>query len=37
MADTLLRRRDRSGVSYLSVNAMFATTFAPVVELLAGA
>ncbi len=37
MADTLLRRRDRSGVSYLSVNAMFAGAFAPVVELLAGA
>jgi probable F420-dependent oxidoreductase len=37
MADTLLRRRDRSGVSYLSVNAMFAGTFAPVVELLTGA
>ena len=37
MADTLLRRRDRSGVSYLSVNAMFAGAFAPVVELLTGA
>jgi probable F420-dependent oxidoreductase len=37
MADTLLRRRDRSAVSYLSVNAMFAGAFAPVVELLAGA
>lgn len=37
MADTLLRRRDRSGVSYISVNAMFAGAFAPVVELLAGA
>jgi probable F420-dependent oxidoreductase len=36
MADTLLRRRDRSGVSYVSVNAMFAGTFAPVIELLTG-
>ena len=37
MADTLLRRRDRSGVSYISVNAQFADAFAPVVELLTGA
>jgi hypothetical protein len=37
MADTLLRRRDRSAVSYVSVNAMFVHTFAPVIELLAGA
>ena len=37
MADTLLRRRDRSAVSYISVNAMFADKFAPVIELLAGA
>jgi probable F420-dependent oxidoreductase len=34
MADTLLRRRDRAGVSYVSVNAMFAEQFAPVVEIL---
>ncbi|HWG24379.1 TIGR03621 family F420-dependent LLM class oxidoreductase [Actinospica sp.] len=34
MADTLLRRRDRTGVSYVSVNAMFAEQFAPVIELL---
>jgi probable F420-dependent oxidoreductase len=37
MADALLRRRDRSAVSYISVNAQFAATFAPVIELLAGA
>jgi alkanesulfonate monooxygenase SsuD/methylene tetrahydromethanopterin reductase-like flavin-dependent oxidoreductase (luciferase family) len=37
MADTLLRRRDRSAVSYISVNAMFAEKFAPVIGLLAGA
>jgi probable F420-dependent oxidoreductase len=37
MADTLLRRRERTGVSYLTVNAMFAEQFAPVLELLAGA
>lgn len=37
MADTLLRRRDRSAVSYISVNAQFADQFAPVIELLAGA
>jgi alkanesulfonate monooxygenase SsuD/methylene tetrahydromethanopterin reductase-like flavin-dependent oxidoreductase (luciferase family) len=37
MADTLLRRRDRTGVSYISVNAQFAGAFAPVIELLAGA
>ena len=36
MADTLLRRRDRTGVSYISVNAMFAERIAPVIELLAG-
>ncbi len=36
MADTLLRRRDRAGVSYVSVNAMFVELFAPVIELLAG-
>lgn len=37
MADTLLRRRDRSAVSYISVNAQFADAFAPVIELLTGA
>ena len=37
MADTLLRRRDRSAVSYISVNAQFADTFAPVIELLTDA
>jgi probable F420-dependent oxidoreductase len=37
MADTLLRRRDRTAVSYVSVNAQFADQFAPVIELLAGA
>lgn len=37
MADTLLRRRDRTAVSYISVNAQFADRFAPVIELLAGA
>lgn len=37
MADTLLRRRDRTAVSYISVNAQFAEQFAPVIELLAGA
>lgn len=37
MADTLLRRRDRTGVSYITVNSMFAEQFAPVIELLADA
>ena len=37
MADTLLRRRDRAAVSYVSVNAMFADRFAPVIELLTDA
>ncbi len=37
MADTLLRRRERTGVSYISVNAMFAERFAPVLEMLADA
>lgn len=37
MADTLLRRRDRSAVSYISVNAQFADGFAPVIELLTDA
>lgn len=36
IADTLLRRRERTGVSYISVNAMFADRFAPVIELLTG-
>jgi probable F420-dependent oxidoreductase len=35
MADALLRRRDRAAVSYISVNALFADQFAPVIELLA--
>ena len=37
MADTLLRRRERTAVSYISVNAQFAEAFAPVIELLAEA
>jgi hypothetical protein len=37
MADTLLRRRDRAAVSYVSLNAQFADRFAPVIELLADA
>ncbi|MEV0385232.1 LLM class flavin-dependent oxidoreductase [Nonomuraea sp. NPDC050643] len=36
MADTLLRRRERLGISYVSVNAQFMDDFAPVVERLAG-
>ncbi|QFY11730.1 LLM class flavin-dependent oxidoreductase [Nonomuraea phyllanthi] len=36
MADTLRRRRDRLGVSYVSVNAQYLDAFAPVVERLAG-
>lgn len=36
IADVLLRRRERTGVSYVQVNAMFAEAFAPVVEMLAG-
>ncbi|HEX4812496.1 MAG TPA: LLM class flavin-dependent oxidoreductase [Nonomuraea sp.] len=36
MADVLRRRRDRLGVSYVSVNAAYLDSFAPVVELLAG-
>ncbi|MGW4794329.1 LLM class flavin-dependent oxidoreductase [Nonomuraea sp. NPDC004297] len=36
MADTLRRRRDRLGISYVSVNAQFVDAFAPVVERLAG-
>ncbi|WP_020578781.1 TIGR03621 family F420-dependent LLM class oxidoreductase [Actinopolymorpha alba] len=36
MADTLLRRRDALGISYISVNGMFMDQLAPVVERLAG-
>jgi hypothetical protein len=36
MADELQRRRDRLGISYVSVNAAYLDEFAPVVELLAG-
>ncbi|HEY6738049.1 MAG TPA: LLM class flavin-dependent oxidoreductase [Actinopolymorphaceae bacterium] len=36
MADVLLRRRDRLGISYVTVPSFFAEEFAPVVELLAG-
>jgi hypothetical protein len=36
MADELQRRRERLGVSYVSVNAAYIEQFAPVVELLAG-
>ncbi len=36
MADVLRRRRDESGVSFVTMSSMFAQTFAPVVELLAG-
>ncbi|WP_336213745.1 LLM class flavin-dependent oxidoreductase [Nonomuraea sp. LPB2021202275-12-8] len=36
MAETLTRRRDKLGVSYISVNAAFMEQFAPVVERLAG-
>ena len=36
MADTLLRRRDALGISYISVNGMFMDQFAPVIERLAG-
>ena len=35
MADTLLRRRDRLGLSYLTVPSASAEAFAPVLELLA--
>ena len=37
MADSLLRRRDRTAVSYFSVNAQFADSFAAVIELLTDA
>jgi len=36
MTDELQRRRDRLGVSYVSVNAAFCEQLAPVVELLTG-
>jgi probable F420-dependent oxidoreductase len=36
MADTLRRRRDELGISYVSVNAAYADRLAPVVERLAG-
>ncbi|MGH3094705.1 MAG: TIGR03621 family F420-dependent LLM class oxidoreductase [Streptosporangiales bacterium] len=36
MADTLLRRRDKTGVSYVTVNADYREQFAPVVERVAG-
>ncbi|KAA9376370.1 TIGR03621 family F420-dependent LLM class oxidoreductase [Microbispora cellulosiformans] len=36
MADTLLRRRDDLGISYVTVNGFYADAFAPVVELLTG-
>ncbi|TYK47722.1 LLM class flavin-dependent oxidoreductase [Actinomadura decatromicini] len=36
MADTLARRRDELGVSYVSVSSAFMEEFAPVVELLTG-
>lgn len=36
MADTLRARRDRLGISYVSVSAQFIEQFAPVVERLAG-
>ncbi|OPG11771.1 TIGR03621 family F420-dependent LLM class oxidoreductase [Microbispora sp. GKU 823] len=36
MADTLLRRRDELGLSYITVNGFFADALAPVAELLAG-
>jgi hypothetical protein len=35
-ADTLLRRREEFGVSYLTVNSGFLEQLAPVVELLRG-
>jgi hypothetical protein len=36
MADELQRRREVTGISYVSVNGAFAEQFAPVVGLLAG-
>jgi hypothetical protein len=37
IADTLRRRRDRTGISYLSIPQWHLNDFAPVVDLLAGA
>ncbi|MGV9310321.1 LLM class flavin-dependent oxidoreductase [Nonomuraea sp. NPDC003727] len=36
MAETLRKRRDRLGVSYISINAYYLEAFAPVVRILAG-
>jgi probable F420-dependent oxidoreductase len=36
MADVLLRRRDRLGIAYIGISAVFAERFAPVVDLLRG-
>lgn len=36
IVDTLLRRRDKTGISYVTVNAAYREEFAPVVERLAG-
>lgn len=36
IADVLLRRRDRFGVSYLTINSLAMEAFAPVIELLSG-
>lgn len=36
MADTLRRRRERTGISYIMVNGQFINEFAPVVEQLVG-
>ena len=36
IADVLLRRRDRLGIAYIGVSALFAEKFAPIVELLHG-
>ncbi|GHF01586.1 oxidoreductase [Amycolatopsis deserti] len=35
-ADTLLRRRDELGISYVTINSGYADRFAPIVELLKG-
>ena len=37
IADTLLRRRDRLGLSYFTVPSASADAFAPVLDMLAGA
>jgi probable F420-dependent oxidoreductase len=36
IADQLLRRREKYGISYIAVNAMFAERFAPVIDRLRG-